>query len=86
MMDQLVSLAKGILLSSRMETDLPEVLCVLCKVRQLFEIELHEDVIRLVQELTPTELLGAVYKVITMKNPQEISIGKVEYLHAMSLH
>jgi hypothetical protein len=77
MMDQLASLAKGMLVISRMETDLPVVLCVLHTVQQLFEVELHEDVIRLVQELTPTELLDAVYKVIsTMKHPQEeISMG-----------
>jgi hypothetical protein len=88
MMEQLNSFAEGILVTSRMEeTELPVVLCVLHKMRQLFEVELHEDVMRLVQELTPKEFLDSVYKVTTMKHPQgEIRMGKAEYLHMLSLH
>jgi hypothetical protein len=78
-MDQLASFARGILVTSRMETNLPMILHVLHKVQQLFEVELHEDVIRLVQELTPVELLDAVYNITTMKHPQKgIGAGKVE--------
>jgi hypothetical protein len=78
MMDRLVSFASRILVASRMERDLSVVSCVLHKLRQLFEVELHEDVMRLVQELIPTELLDAVYSVTTVKHVRgTLAMGKV---------
>lgn len=85
MMDHLASFASKILVASRMERNLSVVLCVLHNLRQLFEVELHEDVMRLVQELTPTELLDAVHSVITVKHIQgAMAVGKVELFHTIS--
>jgi hypothetical protein len=85
MMDRLVSFASRILVAARMERDLSVVSCVLYKLRQLFEVELHEDVMKLVQELIPTELLDAVYSVTTVKYVRgTLTMGKVELFHTVS--
>jgi hypothetical protein len=79
MMDRLASFASRILVASKMERDLSVVSCVLHKLQWLFEIELHEDVMKLVQELIPTELLDAVYSVTTVKYMRgAVVMGKVE--------
>jgi hypothetical protein len=85
MMERLVSFASRILVASRMERDLSVVSCVLYKLQQLFEVELHEDVMRLVQELIPTELLDAVYSVTTVKYVRgTLAMGKVELFRTVS--
>lgn len=72
-------------MASRMERDLSVVSCVLYKLQQLFEVELHEDVMRLVQELIPTELLDAVYSVTTVKYVRgTLAMGKVELFRTVS--
>ncbi|XP_069700137.1 serine-protein kinase ATM isoform X2 [Periplaneta americana] len=70
MMDQLATPAKGLLVTSKMETNLSVVLNMLQKTRQLFEVEIHESVMKFAQEAMPLELLDAVYKITKMKVPQ----------------
>lgn len=77
-MAELTSFAREILATARMVTDSHVVFTVLHQMRQLYEVELHEDVMRLVQSLTPPEFLNAVHSASTLKHPQVgTAMGKI---------
>jgi hypothetical protein len=82
MMAKLASFAQKILATARMKTNLDVVFTVLHEMRQLYEVELHEDVMRLVQGLTPAALLNAVHNVATMNHAQVgVGMGKIEQFY-----
>lgn len=82
MMAKLNSFARKILLTARMETDLHVVFSVLHKMRQLYEVELHDNVMELVQGLTSAELLGAVYSEAKINCARVgLPMGKIEHFY-----
>lgn len=79
MMDKLASFAQKILLTARMEANLHVLFSVLHKMRQLYEAELHDNVMELVHGLTSAELLNTVHSVATINLARVgVDMGKTE--------
>jgi hypothetical protein len=79
MMAKLASFAQKILSTARMEANLDVLFSVLHKMRQLYEVELHDRVMELVQGLTSAELLSAVHNEATINRAQVgVDVGKIE--------
>jgi hypothetical protein len=66
MMDKLASFAREILLTARKEANLHVLFSVLCCMRQLYELDLHDNVMELVHGLASAELLKTVHSVATI--------------------
>jgi hypothetical protein len=82
MMAKLASFARKILLTPRMEANLDVLFSVLHKMRQLYEVELHGNVMELVQGLTSAELLSAVHSEATINRARVgVDVGKIEQFH-----
>lgn len=82
MMDKLASFAQKILLTAKMEANLDVLFSVLYKMRQLYEVELHDDVMELVHVLTSAELLNTLHSVATINLAQVgVDMGKIEQFY-----
>jgi len=82
MMDKLASFAQKILLKAKVEANLDVLLSVLYKMRQLYEVELHDDVMELVHGLTSAELLNTMHSVATINLAQVgMDVGKIEQFY-----
>ena len=57
-------------MTSRIERNLTVAHTILYEIHEMFELELHEDVLMLLQQLMPAELLDAVYSIATMRQVQ----------------
>ena len=83
-MAKLASFAQKILLTAKTEANLDVLFSVLHKMRQLYEVELHDDVMELVHGLTSAELLNAVHSVhVAMINLAQVGVdvGKTEQFY-----
>jgi len=81
-MDKLASFAQKILLTAKMEANLDVLFSVLYKMRQLYEVELHDDVMELVHVLTSAELLNTLHSVATINLAQVgVDMGKIEQFY-----
>jgi len=81
-MDKLASFAQKILLKAKVEANLDVLLSVLYKMRQLYEVELHDDVMELVHGLTSAELLNTMHSVATINLAQVgMDVGKIEQFY-----
>ena len=83
-MAKLASFAQKILLTAKTEANLDVLFSVLHKMRQLYEVELHDDVMELVHGLTSAELLNAVHSVhVDTINLAQVGVdvGKLEQFY-----
>jgi len=81
-MDKLASFARKILLTARKEANLDVLFSVLHKMRQLYEVELHDKVMELVHGLTSAELLNTVHSVAMINLAQVgVDMGKIEQFY-----
>jgi hypothetical protein len=82
MMDKLALFARKILSTAKMEANLDVLFSVLHKMRQLYEVELHDNVMELVHGLTSAELLNTVYSLATINLAQVgVDMGKIEHFY-----
>jgi len=78
MMDKLASFAQKILLTAKKEANLDVLFSALYKMRQLYEVELHDDVMEFVHGLKSVELLNTVHSVATINLAQVgVDMGKI---------
>lgn len=81
-MHKLASFAQKILLTARMEANLHVLSSVLHKMRHLYEVELHDDVMKLVHGLTSAALLDTVHSVATINLARVgVDMGKIEQFY-----
>jgi hypothetical protein len=80
MMAKLAPFAQTILSTAKMDANVDILFSVLHKMRQLYEVELHDKVMELVQgQLTSAELLNTVYSEATINHAQVgVDVGKIE--------
>jgi len=82
MTDKLASFAQKILSTARREANLNVLSSVLHKMRQLYEVELHDDIMELVHGLTSADLLNTVHSVATINLAQVgVDMGKKEQFY-----